>query len=245
MRLGETYAPKGLRIYAIGDVHGCDRLLAEMHEKIADDLAVGTAESYRIIHLGDYVDRGPETAAVIERLSRLAESDDRVLCLRGNHEEMLLDFLWASPDSGYNFLANGGPATLASYGIAVGQSRSSPLAGGNLAELFAANLPNSHRAFIENLPYFASFGDYFFCHAGVRPGVALDRQDAFDLTWIREGFLDIDSDFGAVVVHGHTPAHGPEVRSNRINVDTGAVLGGPLTCVVLEGNEHRFIQVAQ
>jgi serine/threonine protein phosphatase 1 len=209
MRLGEACVPEGLRIYAIGDVHGCDRELAEMHEKIAADLAAGAAESHRIIHLGDYVDRGPETAAVIERLSRLAESDDRVLCLRGNHEEMLLDFLWASAASGYNFLANGGPATLASYGITLGQSRAPGSAGGNLAELFAARLPASHRAFLENLRYFVSFGDYFFCHAGVKPGVALDRQDAFDLTWIREGFLDSDADFGAVVIHGHTPAQEP------------------------------------
>lgn len=243
MRLGEARVPAGLRIYAIGDVHGCDRLLAKMHEEIAADLAARAPESYRIIHLGDYVDRGPETAAVIERLSRLIKSDDRVLCLRGNHEEMLLDFLWASPESGYNFLANGGPATLASYGIAVGQRRRVRLPGGDLANQFAAKLPTSHRAFLENLPYFTGIGDYFFCHAGIRPGVALDRQDAFDLTWIREGFLDSSADFGAVVVHGHTPTPRPEVRPNRINIDTGAVLGGPLTCVVLEGDEHRFIQV--
>jgi serine/threonine protein phosphatase 1 len=242
MQLGEARVPHGLRVYAIGDVHGCDRLLAEMHEKIAADLGAPTPESYRIIHLGDYVDRGPDTGAVIERLSRLIEADDHVICLRGNHEEMLLDLLWESPDAGYNFLANGGVATLASYGITIGQERSLMPSGSGLAKLLAARLPAGHRAFLENLQYSVRFGDYFFCHAGIRPGVALERQDAFDLTWIREGFLDSDSDFGAVVVHGHTPAHEPELRPNRINIDTGAVLGGPLTCLVLEGADRRFIQ---
>lgn len=243
MRLGEARVPDGLRVYAIGDVHGCDRLLAAMHEKIAADIDARPPEAHRIIHLGDYVDRGPDTAAVIERLSRRTESDDHILCLRGNHEEMLLDFLWASPDAGYNFLANGGVATLASYGITLDGKRSSTPTGSGLAKLFAARLPAGHRAFLENLRYSVRFGDYFFCHAGVRPGVDLERQDAFDLTWIREGFLDSDADFGAVVVHGHTPAHEPELRPNRVNIDTGAVLGGPLSCLVLEGAEYRFMQV--
>ena len=240
MRLGEARVPEGLRVYAIGDVHGCDGLLAEIHDKIEADLAMAAPESHRIIHLGDYVDRGPDTAAVIERVSRLADADEHILCLRGNHEEMLLDFLWDGPDAGYDFLANGGGATLASYGIGLGHWRERE--GEKLAAQFAARLPANHRAFLENLPYSVRFGDYFFCHAGVRPGVALDRQDPFDLTWIREDFLDSDADFGAVIVHGHTPAHEPEVRPNRINIDTGAVLGGPLTCLVLEGDGYRFIQ---
>lgn len=243
MRLGESRVPDGLRVYAIGDVHGCDRLLAAMHEKIAADIDARPPETHCIIHLGDYVDRGPDTAAVVERLSRQVEADDHVLCLRGNHEEMLLDFLWAGPDAGPNFLANGGVATLASYGITLEGKRSSMPTGSGLAELFAARLPIGHRIFLENLQYSARFGDYFFCHAGIRPGVELERQDAFDLTWIREGFLDSDADFGAVVVHGHTPAREPELRPNRINIDTGAVLGGRLTCLILEGAEYRFIQV--
>jgi len=243
MRLGEARVPDGLRVYAIGDVHGCDPLLAAMHEKVAADLDARPPEEHRIIHLGDYVDRGPDSAAVIERLSRLIEADDHVLCLRGNHEEMLLDFLRTNPDARYNFLANGGAATLASYGITVAGKRSSTLTESDLAELFATRLPAGHRAFLENLQYSARFGDYFFCHAGIRPGVGLERQDTFDLTWIRSRFLDSNADFGAVVVHGHTPAKEPEVRPNRINIDTGAVLGGPLTCLVLEGVEYRFMQV--
>lgn len=243
MRLGEARVPDGLRVYAIGDVHGCDRLLADMHEKIAADLDARPQEAHRIIHLGDYVDRGPDTAAVIERLSRLSRADDHVLCLRGNHEEMMLDFLSESPDGAYDFLANGGVATLASYGITLTARHSLTRPGSDLAEILATRLPAHHRAFLDNLQYSARFGDYFFCHAGVRPGVGLRRQNTVDLTWIREGFLDSHADFGAVVVHGHTPAKEPEVRPNRINIDTGAVLGGHLTCLVLEGTEYRFIQL--
>jgi serine/threonine protein phosphatase 1 len=110
-----------------------------------------------------------------------------------------------------------------------------------LAEGFAARLPAAHRAFLEGLPYSVRFGDFFFCHAGIRPGVAIENQDRFDLTWIREGFLDSNADFGVVVVHGHTPAPEPEVLANRINIDTGAVFSGRLTCVALEGTQHRFL----
>jgi len=244
MKLGEARVPDGLRVYAIGDVHGCDHLLAEMHQRIHADLAVGSPTSYRVIHLGDYVDRGPDTRGVIDRVSRLEAADANVVCLRGNHEEMLLDFLAArEADAEANFLANGGVATLASYGIAVGGWRASRRGGDSLATRLAAQMPSGHRAFLENLPYSTRLGDFFFCHAGVRPGVDLAEQDPFDLTWIRNGFLNTDDDFGAVVVHGHTPHKEPEFCPNRINIDTGAVLGGPLTCVVLEGRDDRILQV--
>lgn len=240
MLLGEARVPDGLRLYAIGDVHGCDKLLAKMHQRIADDLAMAPTREHRLVHLGDYVDRGPETAAVVDRMSRLSRDDQTVLCLRGNHEEMLLDFL-ADRDTAAaaNFLGNGGAETLASYGIVSGRARQP----NDLATRFAERLPADHRAFLEGLPYSVRFGDFFFCHAGVRPGVALDEQTHRDLTWIRKVFLTSDADFGAVVVHGHTPAPEPEVRPNRINIDTGAVLGGPLTCVVLEGRDYRFLQI--
>lgn len=243
MRLGEAQAPEGLRIYAIGDVHGCDDLLAKMHASIATDLASRPPQSYRMVHLGDFVDRGPDSAAVIERACRLGADDENAVFLRGNHESILLEFL-ATGDAAAetNFLGNGGVATLASYGIVVGGwGFARPRDG--LAERLAARLPSGHRTFLKTLSYSVRFGDYFFCHAGVRPGVALDQQAPFDLTWIREEFLYSDADFGAVVVHGHTPTQEPEVRPNRINVDTGAVLGGPLTCLVLEGHGHRFLQV--
>jgi serine/threonine protein phosphatase 1 len=244
MQLGEARIPEGLRVYAIGDIHGCDDLIARMHETIAVDHASRSAGTCRIVHLGDYVDRGPDTAAVIERLSRLAVSDENALFLRGNHESLLLDFLeTADAQAEAAFLVNGGDATLASYGVAVGQWDSSRRQSDDLAARFRARLPDRHHVFFKSLRYSARIGDYFFCHAGVRPDIDLDRQDPYDLTWIREGFLYSEADFGAVVVHGHTPAQQPEIRPNRINVDTGAVLGGGLTCVVLEQNTYRFLEV--
>jgi serine/threonine protein phosphatase 1 len=241
MRLGEARVPEGLRLYAIGDVHGCDDLLAAIHARIAEDLTARPAEDHRIIHVGDYVDRGPATAAVVERLSLLSHADERVLCLRGNHEEMLLAFLADPIEAGPTFLANRGAATLASYGVSgrPGYFFERDIAA--LADALASRLPAAHRAFLQGLPYFARFGDFFFCHAGIRPGVAIENQDRFDLTWIREGFLDSDADFGVVVVHGHTPAPEPEIMGNRINIDTGAVFSGRLTCVVLEGSRYRFL----
>jgi len=241
MRLGEARTPEGLRLYAIGDVHGRDDLLAAAHAKVLADLAARPAESHRIIHVGDYVDRGPASADVVDRLCRLGQADERVLCLRGNHEEMLLDFLADPIEAGPTFIANRGAATLASYGVSAGLGHFYERDIVALAEAFASRLPAAHRSFLQGLPYSFRFGDFFFCHAGIRPGVAIESQDRFDLTWIREGFLDSDADFGVVVIHGHTPATQPEVLPNRINVDTGAVFSGRLTCLVLEGNQYRFL----
>jgi serine/threonine protein phosphatase 1 len=239
MRLGEARTPAGMRLYAIGDIHGCDRDLGEAHGKIATDLAARPVDDHRIIHVGDYVDRGPNSAAVIGRLVKMTAADTRVICLKGNHDQLLADFL-ADATTGGVFLANGGGETLASYGVARGRF---PI-WENLAALsreFAKRMPATHRSFIEGLPLCVRFGDYFFCHAGIRPGVPLDRQDPEDLIWIRDEFLTDDSDHGVVVVHGHTPMPVPEVRLNRINIDTGLVYGGSLTCLVLEGTEYRFL----
>ena len=242
MLLGEAQTPAGMRLYAIGDVHGRDDLLAAVHEKVFADLGARPVADHRIIHIGDYIDRGPKSAAVVERLVDLTARDERVLCLRGNHEAMFLDFLEDPFEGGQNFLANSGATTLASYGV--------PIEAGGLSSmrdiiglLYATleNLPVEHRQFMAKLPTSLRFGDFFFCHAGVKPGTPLEEQDSFDLTWIREPFLSSKVDFGALVIHGHTPAEAPEVRPNRININTGAVLGGKLTCVVLEGREHRFL----
>lgn len=237
MRLGEARTPDGMRLYAIGDVHGCDDLLTEVHDRIAADLAAGPVADYRIIHVGDYGDRGPNSAAVIERLARLGASDSRVVCLLGNHDEMLTGFLADPLGYGEIFVGNGGGETLRSYGVTAAAGRDAVSWSRALAEA----MPTEHRVFLGGLRLFARFGDYFFCHAGIRPGVPLDRQSAEDLTWIREEFLWDGRDHGVVVIHGHTPASTPEVRPNRINVDTGAVYGGPLTCLALEGTEHRFL----
>lgn len=236
MRLGEAQAPEGMRLYAIGDVHGCDAKLADVHDRIASDLAERPVADRRIIHVGDYVDRGPDSAGVIRRLQGMIVADPRIICLRGNHDQMLLDFL-ADPEAGASmFLGNGGKQTLRSFGVNL---RSQNYAG--LARQLAEAMSPAERSFTEHLRLTVRFGDYLFVHAGIRPGVPLERQDDHDLIWIREEFLTDTSDHGFVVVHGHTAADEPEVRDNRINVDTGAVFGGPLTCVVLEGNEVRFL----
>ncbi|MEJ0012137.1 MAG: metallophosphoesterase [Bauldia sp.] len=237
MLTGEAKAPDGLRLYAIGDIHGMDDKLAAVHAAIAADLAARPAPDHRIIHLGDYGDRGPNSAGVVTRLIGMA-GDPRVMFLRGNHDQLWLDFL-AEPDRhGGVFLKFGGKETLRSYGVG---NRARNYA--QLAQMFAAALPAEHRAFLEGLRTSVQFGDFFFAHAGVRPGVPLSQQAAQDLVWIREDFIGDTRDHGAVIVHGHTvtPTMTPEVWPNRIAIDTGAVFGGPLTCVAIEGREVRFL----
>jgi serine/threonine protein phosphatase 1 len=183
MRTGEAATPPGMRLYAIGDIHGCDDKLKVLHERIAADLAAHPSPDHRIIHIGDYGDRGPNSAGVIARLIGLA-GDPHVVCLRGNHDQLWLDFL-ADPDfSAQMFLRFGGKETLKSYGVG---NRAKNYA--QLAEMFSAALPEAHRAFLQTLKGSVQFGDYFFAHAGVRPGVPLDQQTPQDLSWIRDEFL--------------------------------------------------------
>jgi serine/threonine protein phosphatase 1 len=225
--------PPGLRVYAVGDVHGCGGRLAALHEAIARDAADRLPVPRTVlIHLGDYVDRGPESAAVIERLlgpSPLPGAE--VVNLLGNHEVMMLDaFDPRSAAGAIGFwLDNGGEATLASYGATPEDADSWDL------------VPQAHLDFLGRCELSRSAGGYLFVHAGVRPGVALEHQDPFDLVWIREPFLAFRGDLGAVVVHGHTPCPRPEVLPHRIGIDTGAVFGGALTCLVLEGRRMGFL----
>ena len=240
MRLGQASTPAGMRIYAIGDVHGMDRLLAETHAKIAADLAARPSPDHRIVHVGDYVDRGPDSAGVIERLAGLQARDPRVVCLLGNHDELMRAFLADPERGGADWLTNGARATLRSYGIdATGALTAAEFR--RLGDQLTAALPDHHRAFLDGLRLSARAGDFFFCHAGIRPGVPLDEQTPEDLIWIREPFLTSRRDHGVVVVHGHTPVRAPEVRPNRIDVDTGAVYGGVLTVLALEEAQYRFL----
>ncbi len=241
MFLGEARTPPGMRLYAIGDVHGCDDLLAQAHIDIEADLLERPAPDYRVIHLGDYVDRGPATSAVLDRVMRMQAADkERVVCLGGNHEDLLLMFLDDPEEARATYLRYGGIQTMRSYGVAVddGQHLSDVM---DLRDRFAEALPQGHRDFMASLPSHIRLGDFLFCHAGIRPGVPLDRQDVNDLRWIREPFLSDPRDHGFVVVHGHTPVERPEVRPNRINIDTGAVFTGRMTCVAIEGTGHRFL----
>lgn len=234
--LGKATAPPGLRLYAVGDVHGCDDMLADVHRRIAADLAHRPPADHRIVHLGDAIDRGPDSAGVIQRLADMTAADPRVICMAGNHDQMLMDFLRDPARAGPVWLDNGGDATLRSYGV------TAPTRGlAYLAGALSAAMPTAHQMFLRGLPRIARFGDFVFVHAGVRPGVPLERQDADDLIWVREPFLSDGRDLGFVAVHGHTPVREPDVRANRINIDTGAVYGGALTCLAIDGTDWRFL----
>jgi serine/threonine protein phosphatase 1 len=217
--------PEGLRVYAIGDIHGCDSMLERLHDLIALDWAAAPAARAVVVHLGDFVDRGAQGAAVLERVAGPppiggAES----VSLRGNHEVMMLDALApdATPDAHSLWLANGGTATL---------------------ESFPDGVPGHVLDWLRALPLRWQAGNYLFVHAGIDPRKALDAQTEADLLWIREPFLSWSGPLGVVVVHGHTPVPKPQLWDNRIGIDTGAVGGGPLTCLVLQADKLRFLAV--
>jgi serine/threonine protein phosphatase 1 len=236
----DARGPEGVRLYAIGDIHGRLDLLEAMHERIRDDIAAHTPKDWRIIHLGDYTDRGPSSKGVLEFLIAAEAHDARNISLMGNHDWGLLDFL-ARPEPNGLFANNGGQETARSYGV---ELRFVP--GASFLEDHAKlrdAVPEEHVAFTRSLPRFAAFGDFFFCHAGIRPGVALERQDPHDLMWIRGEFLDHPGLYEKVVVHGHTLSAEPEVMPNRINVDTGAFRSGRLSAVVIDGNEKALMDV--
>ena len=234
---GFPAGPDGLGLYAIGDVHGRDDLLAALIAAIAAD---GAAQPHNLmVCLGDYVDRGPASAAVVERLSRFHAGNFTLVPLKGNHEHLMLQFL-ADPDEGGPWLANGGTATLASYGVAVGPGWPDRLGYATLRDALARNLPAHHRRFLDTLATSHAVGDYLFVHAGIRPGVALEDQDPHDLIWIRSRFLTADQPLGAMVVHGHTIAPAPELKAHRIGIDTGAFASGRLTALAVTGPRLRL-----
>ncbi len=226
--------PPGRRVYAVGDVHGCLDQLVALHALIAEDLAERPILAPELVHLGDMVDRGPDSAGVVALLAAGPPIEDvPTVNLMGNHEQMMLAAL-AGTDAAAaaHWMENGGGATLQSWNVPRGIR---PAA-------WAAHIQAGQMAFLHGLRITHRAGPYFFVHAGVRPGVALSKQTIDDMLWIREPFLSFAGDFGAVIVHGHTPRAEPEMRRNRIGIDTAAVLGGPLTCVVLEDDGVGFLQ---
>lgn len=230
--------PEGIRIYAVGDVHGCADLLDQTLARIDQHHNAKPAISEIEIFLGDYVDRGPHSREVIDRLiSRQRERT--TVCLMGNHEQYLTEFL-NDAEIFSDWKQFGGIATLHSYGLPVAADASDEEIR-ELAQALGRLLPASHRRFLQSLKPCYTSGDYFFVHAGVRPGIPLAEQRIEDLLWIRQDFLGHDGDFGKMIVHGHTPVSAPDVRSNRINIDTGAYSTGQLTCLVLEADQISFI----
>jgi serine/threonine protein phosphatase 1 len=226
------------RIYVIGDIHGRSDLLDTMVGEIERDLRENPTADSLTVTLGDYVDRGPDSRGVLDRLA-YNPFPTRYIALKGNHEAMFEAFL-RDPTVASQWRRFGGLETLHSYGVSV----AAVMIGKGFEEActkLRQAVPEEHLRFLESLKLSLSVGDYFLCHAGVRPGVALERQRAEDLLWIREEFLNSRTSFGKVVVHGHTPTASPEVLPTRINIDTGAFATGRLTCLVLEGGKRRFL----
>jgi serine/threonine protein phosphatase 1 len=227
------------RIYAIGDIHGRLDLLERAIAAIGRDVEAHGPAALTVT-LGDYVDRGPDPFGVIERLAANPVPTDYV-ALKGNHEELFERFL-VEPEIAVHWRRLGCLETLHSYGVRVADLMMG-LNYEKASQALAAALPATHRAFLDALATAFESERYLFCHAGVRPGVALARQSDEDLMWIRDDFLNSDADFGKIVVHGHTPVSEPDVRTNRINIDTGAFVTGRLTCIALEDAGYRFLEV--
>lgn len=230
------------RCYAIGDVHGKMDLLERMVALIETDLESHGADGALVIGLGDYVDRGPDSRSVLELLASQPFSVP-FIALAGNHEEMLLSFL-AQPRASAGWCREGGLETLRSYAVPTHQIiRGKGYSAAS--ETLNWIMPDDQKRFLRSMPAAIMTDRHFFCHAGVRPGVALDQQQTADLFWIREEFLASTEDFGRIVVHGHTIVPRVDVLSNRINVDTGAYESDRLSCLVLEGVEAHILSVTK
>jgi len=228
--------PDGICIYAVSDIHGCAEQLSQVFAAIDHHLA--RVQPRRPVHvfLGDYIDRGPDSRQVIDMLIERSQRHE-TLFLKGNHEAMLLDLL-SDPGVFPTFKQYGGLQTLLSYGLTPSVNPDAEEQQALIQEL-AQKIPDSHRRFYDGLRLTLSCGDFFFVHAGVNPGLPLGQQKAEDLLWIRDEFLFSDKDFGKFIVHGHTPVARPELRPNRINIDTGAYATGILTLLTIQG-DHMF-----
>jgi len=233
--------PPDSRVYAIGDIHGRADLLRQMHALIHEDAYRRQAPRNVVVYLGDYIDRGDASPAVLDLLIDEPLPGFQSVHLKGNHEDALLRFL-DDLGVGPSWMAYGGAETLMSYGVrpppADGRDRALERAQRELR----MRLPVRHRSFLADLKLWHEEGDYLFAHAGVRPGVPLDQQQEQDLLWIRDEFLLSDAEFGKIIVHGHTITELPDVQRNRIGIDTGAFASGTLTALVLEGSDWHFLQ---
>ena len=232
------HVPEGARVYAVGDIHGRRDLLERLLAKITAHAASKPLRN-SLVFLGDYVDRGLKSKDVIDYLLALKWPDWEIVFLRGNHEQMVLDFI--NDSSVYRAWRGFGAAeTLISYGVRP-PSFDDGKAFAEARDDFARKLPLAHLEFLNSLKYFHVAGDFLFVHGGVRPGIALDRQSPEDMMLIREDFLRSDLNLGKVVVHGHSPSDNPVRLSNRIDVDTGAYATDRLTAVALDEENCSFL----
>lgn len=233
--------PEGSRVYVIGDIHGRADLLENLHDLVRRDAGQYPGGRRVIIYLGDYVDRGLNTREVIDMLLGPPPEGFERVCLKGNHEAMMLDFL-DDEAAGPGWMELGGKATLLSYAVGVEGGFTAAEGMKKARVQLHEKLPQAHLAFLRQLPLTHIEGDYLFVHAGIRPGVPIEEQVEQDLIWIREPFLSSTAEHGKIVVHGHTIAGGePDVTERRIGIDTAAYATGALTCLVLAGEERGFV----
>ncbi|MBV2143063.1 serine/threonine protein phosphatase [Falsochrobactrum sp. TDYN1] len=239
MKFADARGPEGLRLYAIGDIHGRLDLLQDMHGLIRADIDARPTHDWRIIHLGDYVDRGPDSRGVLDFLIKVSKHDPRMLALLGNHEAGFLQYLATGEVTGL-FAANGGEETARSYGVEIDftQAVSAQEGHSNLVQA----VPQAHIDFIRSLPRSLAFEDFFFCHAGVNPSLPLDAQDPDELIWIRNIFLGWTGLFEKVIIHGHTPQDAIDIHPNRVNLDTHAWKSGRLSAIIIDGAEKHFLE---
>ena len=236
--------PAGLRVYAIGDIHGRVDLLGRLHRRILDDAGAAPAGTrFRAVYLGDYVDRGEYSRQVIDLLLDEPLAGFETVHLKGNHDESFLTFL-DDESKGPSWFVYGGDATVRSYGASAPPEVPLNQRLAHIQRALREAVPKRHRAFLGRLELTCTIGDYMFVHAGIRPGRRLDEQIPEDLLWIRDDFLASRADHGKVVVHGHSMSNRPQVRKNRIGIDTGAYRTDVLTCLVLDGGTRRFLATA-
>ena len=232
------YLPEGERIYAIGDVHGRADCLDRLLTRIAQDEAARGPARTTLVFLGDLVDRGPESRVVIDRVMTL-DRTKRCVFLLGNHEEVMLR-AWEGDVAAMRAFHNiGGRETLISYGVEANVYDRADFDA--LTQLLGQVVPSDHIAFLRRAVDWHRAGDWLFVHAGIRPGVPLAQQSPSDMRWIRREFLGDPRDHGMMVVHGHTVTRAPEVRGNRIGIDTGAYASGVLTALGIEGDRHWLL----
>ncbi len=232
----------GRRVFAVGDVHGRRDLLERLIGQLVDYAGGAEPAVNSLVFLGDYIDRGPRSKEVIDYLIDLHLPGWETTFLRGNHDQAFLDFL-GDPNFYRAWRNFGAPETLLSYGV-MPPRFDDEKAFSKARDELAEKCPPSHLRFLADLALTHEEGDYLFVHAGIRPGIPLDKQMQEDLLWIRDDFLLSSRLFDKVVVHGHTPTPAPVRRRNRIGIDTGAHATGCLTAAVLEGENCTFLATA-
>lgn len=240
IKTSEPGLPDKQRLYCIGDIHGRYDLLQALHALILED-SKNYSHPVTVVYIGDYIDRGPQSKEVIDYLLSNPFPLFQSVYLMGNHEQVLLEFLFSTNSQRAGaWFSFGGLSTLTSYGV---QIQGIPHAGviNEIRKEFKQKIPNNHVQFFQQMKACYEKGGYYFAHAGVKPKVPLVRQKEQDLLWIREDFLENELFHGKIIVHGHSITKEPVVRNNRIGIDTGAYHSGRLTCLVLEATEQRFI----